>query len=102
MFRRPPRAIRTDHLFPYPTLFRSSSPVRDGSAFAGTLAAGVSPITPVFHIDNVSLRNSIVGLYIVETRANLLEADKLVDDIALDRYSFIRDANLQPIGRAHV
>src|SRR3546814_20181378 len=25
MIRRPPRSTRTDHLFPYPTLFRSSA-----------------------------------------------------------------------------
>src|SRR3546814_7317476 len=28
MIRRPPRSTRTDTLFPYTTLFRSSSPVR--------------------------------------------------------------------------
>src|SRR3546814_17638505 len=29
MIRRPPRSTRTDTLFPYTTLFRSSSPERD-------------------------------------------------------------------------
>ncbi|NYT84380.1 MlaA family lipoprotein [Pollutimonas harenae] len=81
---------------PYVVLpFLGSSTVRDGTAFVGTLAAGVSPITPVFHIENVPVRNSLVGLYIVDTRAGLLDADELVNDIALDRYSFIRDAYLQ-------
>lgn len=81
---------------PYVVLpFLGSSSVRDSAATLGTLAAGVSPITPVFEMDNVALRNSIIGLYAVDTRANLLDADKLVNDVALDRYSFIRDAYLQ-------
>src|SRR5690606_26396669 len=78
---------------PYVVLpFLGSSSVRDGTATLGTFAAGVSPITPVFEIDNIPLRNSIIALYAVDTRANLLDADKLVNDVALDRYSFIRDA----------
>ncbi|HWK69403.1 VacJ family lipoprotein [Pollutimonas sp. M17] len=72
-----------------------SSSVRDGTATLGTFAAGVSPVTPVFEIDNVPLRNSIIGLYAVDTRASLLDADKLVNEVALDRYSFIRDAYIQ-------
>ncbi len=81
---------------PYVVLpFVGSSSVRDGSATLGALAAGISPVTPVFQIDNVPLRNSIAGLYVVSTRAQLFDADKLVDQIALDRYSFIRDAYIQ-------
>lgn len=71
------------------------STVRDGSSTLGTFAIGISPTAPVFAIDNVPVRNSILGLYAVDTRARLLDADRLVDDIALDRYSFIRDAYLQ-------
>jgi phospholipid-binding lipoprotein MlaA len=33
-------------------------------------------------------------LKVVNTRANLLGASQLLDQIALDRYSFIRDAYL--------
>jgi phospholipid-binding lipoprotein MlaA len=81
---------------PYVVLpFLGSSSVRDGTATLGTFAAGVSPVTPVFEIDNVPLRNSIIGLYAVDTRASLLDADKLVNQVALDRYSFIRDAYIQ-------
>jgi phospholipid-binding lipoprotein MlaA len=81
---------------PYVVLpFIGASSVRDTSAFVGTLAGDVSPLTPVLHLENVSLRNSIIGLYAIDTRANLLEADRLVDEVALDRYSFIRDAYIQ-------
>lgn len=81
---------------PYVVLpFLGSSSVRDTAGTVGAIAAGISPVTPVFEIDNIPLRNSIVGLYIVDTRASLLDADKLVNEVALDRYSFIRDAYMQ-------
>lgn len=81
---------------PYLVLpIRGPSTLRDGAAIVGGFAAGVSPTTPLFQIDNIGLRNSVLGLYAVNARAGLLEADRLVDDIALDRYSFIRDAYLQ-------
>jgi len=34
-------------------------------------------------------------LQIVNTRANLLGASRVLDDIALDKYTFVRDAYLQ-------
>jgi len=37
---------------------------------------------------------SVLALELVNTRANLLQAGALVDQVALDRYSFIRDAYL--------
>lgn len=72
-----------------------SSSVRDGTALVGTIAAGVAPITPVFSMDSTAVRNSLIALYAVDTRAGLLEADRLVNEVALDRYSFIRDAYIQ-------
>ncbi|HLR12363.1 MAG TPA: VacJ family lipoprotein [Burkholderiaceae bacterium] len=71
------------------------STLRDGTATVGGFAAGISPTTPLFAIDNVALRNTVIGLYAVNVRADLLSADRTVDDIALDRYSFVRDAYLQ-------
>jgi len=81
---------------PYLVLpFWGASTVRDGAASLGGLAADVSPLTPIFAIDNVPLRNSLLGLYGVEKRESLLDADEIVNRTALDRYSFIRDAYLQ-------
>jgi phospholipid-binding lipoprotein MlaA len=37
----------------------------------------------------------ITGLQIINTRAGLLGASRLIDDIALDKYTFLRDAYLQ-------
>ncbi len=71
------------------------SSFRDGVGTVGGFAIGMSPTTPLFAIDNIPLRNTAVALYAVDTRAGLLEADRTVDDIALDRYSFVRDAYLQ-------
>ncbi|AOE64866.1 VacJ family lipoprotein [Pseudomonas corrugata] len=48
--------------------------------------------TPYPYIDNVSVRNSIFGLNVVDTRASLLSAEKLVRG---DKYVFIRNAYLQ-------
>ncbi|UZE22013.1 VacJ family lipoprotein [Pseudomonas sp. B21-056] len=48
--------------------------------------------TPYPYIDNVSVRNSIFGLNVVDTRASLLSAEKLVSG---DKYVFIRNAYLQ-------
>lgn len=81
---------------PYVVLpFLGSSTLRDGTATLGGFAMDVSPLTPVFEIDNIPVRNSVLGLYAVDVRESLLDADEIVNRTALDRYSFIRDAYLQ-------
>lgn len=50
---------------------------------------------PVWNIDDVSLRNTLVGVRFVDTRASLLPSDKVVEEAAFDKYSYIRDAYLQ-------
>ena len=81
---------------PYLVLpFWGSSTLRDGAATLGGLIADVSPLTPIFEIDNIPLRNSVLGLYAIDKREGLLDADEIVNRTALDRYSFIRDAYLQ-------
>ena len=52
-------------------------------------------VSPALVISNGSLQGGITLLQIINTRANLLGASKLLDDIALDKYSFLRDAYLQ-------
>jgi|SRR5690554_2762380 len=81
---------------PYLVLpFLGSSTVRDGTATLTSFAADVLPLTPIFAIDNIPVRNTTLGLYAVDLREGLLDADELVNRTALDRYSFIRDAYLQ-------
>jgi phospholipid-binding lipoprotein MlaA len=50
---------------------------------------------PLSHASDVAARNSLAVLRVVDTRANLLRASTLIQDAALDPYSFTRDAFLQ-------
>ena len=50
---------------------------------------------PVANINDVATRNSLLLLSVVDLRASLLPADKLVAAAALDKYSYVRDAYLQ-------
>lgn len=52
-------------------------------------------VSPALIIDNGGAQWGITALQVINTRANLLGASKLLDDIALDKYSFLRDAYLQ-------
>ncbi|MFJ1300129.1 VacJ family lipoprotein [Pseudomonadota bacterium AL_CKDN230030165-1A_HGKHYDSX7] len=70
-----------------------SSTIRDGAGLAGDWQAG--QFVSVGAIDNIRLRNSLWGLQVVDTRASLLEVTDTVDRVALDPYSFVRDAYLQ-------
>jgi phospholipid-binding lipoprotein MlaA len=70
-----------------------SSTVRDGVGLVGDFTG--NQWTSVGAIENVPLRNSLYGLEIVDRRASLLDASDTVDRVALDPYSFVRDAYLQ-------
>ena len=52
----------------------------------------------VLQVDNVSSRNSLYVLRAVDIRASLLRAGQVLDQAALDKYSFTRDAYLQRRG----
>ncbi len=49
----------------------------------------------VDQVDDMGVRNSLYGLRIINTRANLLGTTSVIETAALDRYSFTRDAYLQ-------
>lgn len=66
------------------------STVRDATTI--TLENAVDPIGNIKHIPT---RNSATALRIVDTRSNLLRLTGLLDEAALDKYSFTRDAFLQ-------
>lgn len=44
---------------------------------------------------SVATRNSLVALLFIDVRASLLPSDKVVDEAALDKYAYVRDAYLQ-------
>ena len=45
--------------------------------------------------DYVAWRNALTAVDMINTRANLLDAINVMEEAALDRYSFVRDAYLQ-------
>lgn len=51
--------------------------------------------TPALVIDSTKVQVGVTVLQIINTRANLLGASRVIDDIALDKYTFVRDAYLQ-------
>jgi len=76
---------------PYLVLpFLGPSTVRDAAGTAVDFVA--APLPEVRPID---LRNSLYGLYFVNTRSELLDASRILDEAALDKYVFLRDAYLQ-------
>lgn len=44
---------------------------------------------------SVAARNSLVALSFVDVRASLLPSDKVVEEAAIDKYAYVRDAYLQ-------
>lgn len=65
------------------------STLRDTAAMPVDRAA-----TPINAINDAGTVAGLSGLQLISTRAGLLGAGKLLDDVALDRYSFLRDAYL--------
>lgn len=49
----------------------------------------------VGHVSDIPVRNSLIALQMVDTRATVLGATELLDAAALDPYTFQRDAYLQ-------
>jgi phospholipid-binding lipoprotein MlaA len=50
---------------------------------------------PTTYVNPVALRNEVYGAHLISTRAGLLQTTSLISDVALDRYSFVRNAYLQ-------
>jgi phospholipid-binding lipoprotein MlaA len=66
------------------------STVRDGLAFIVDTQAD-----PVWRIDTVAVRNTSVVIRFTSRRAELLDVSNVLEQAALDRYAFLRDAWLQ-------
>jgi phospholipid-binding lipoprotein MlaA len=66
------------------------STVRDSIA----LPLDVS-VSPAWVVRDGTAKFGLTTLQLVNTRANLLGASRVLDDIAIDKYNFIRDAYLQ-------
>lgn len=62
------------------------SSVRDGTGLLVDMS-----VDPVSGLNDRSARNSLTALRVVDTRAGLLRASSVLEEAALDKYSFTRD-----------
>lgn len=70
--------------------FLGPSNFRDG---IGTAIRGY--LDPVWRISHVPTRNVVAGVRVVQARSELLTAGDVLEEAALDKYSFVRDAYAQ-------
>jgi|JI8StandDraft_1071087.scaffolds.fasta_scaffold183017_2 phospholipid-binding lipoprotein MlaA len=70
--------------------FIGPSTLRDA---AGRYADG--KVDPISNVSSVPVRNSLMGARVVDTRVGLFPAEALMNQAALDRYTFMRSAYLQ-------
>ncbi|MBK4735171.1 VacJ family lipoprotein [Noviherbaspirillum sp. DKR-6] len=76
---------------PYLVLpFFGSSTIRDAAALPVDFEG-----YPWQYVQRVDVRNTGTVVRIIDTRASLLSASNLLEEAALDRYAFVRDAYLQ-------
>jgi len=66
------------------------STVRDTAALAVDVKGDI-----VANVEHVPTRNTLVAVRAVDTRAGLLGASTILEEAALDKYTFVRDAFLQ-------
>ncbi len=64
--------------------------VRDGT---GTVVRFF--LSPIGHINEIPVRNSLYAIGYLDTRAQALSAESVLDTAALDRYRFLRNAYLK-------
>jgi phospholipid-binding lipoprotein MlaA len=64
--------------------------VRDTFGFAGDVA-----VDPFFSLQKDEIYWGFIALRVVDRRADLLAAGDLIDEAAIDPYTFVRDAYLQ-------
>ena len=77
---------------PYLVLpFLGPSTFRDGIALVGVDTA----VDPVWNINRVPARNTTYSVRAVDARANALDAARVIEEAALDKYRFVRDSYLQ-------
>jgi phospholipid-binding lipoprotein MlaA len=78
---------------PYLVLpFLGPSSVRDGSGLVVDFV-----VSPFVYVNNeeAAVRWGLFALDVIDTRANLLQAETFLDEASIDRYSFLRDSYLQ-------
>jgi phospholipid-binding lipoprotein MlaA len=64
--------------------------VRDTAGFVLDFVAD-----PVGNVGHIPTRNTMYAIRFIDVRADLLPADKVIEEAALDKYSYVRDGYLQ-------
>lgn len=64
--------------------------VRDTAGFVLDFVAD-----PVGNVGHIPTRNTLYAIRFIDVRADLLPADKVIEEAALDKYSYVRDGYLQ-------
>lgn len=64
--------------------------VRDTAGFVLDFVAD-----PVGNVGHIPTRNTLYAIRFIDKRADLLPADKVIEEAALDKYSYVRDGYLQ-------
>ncbi|MCX7896986.1 MAG: VacJ family lipoprotein [Rhodocyclaceae bacterium] len=49
---------------------------------------------PIANIGDIRTRNSLLALRIIDQRADMLPADRVIEEAALDKYAYVRDGYL--------
>jgi phospholipid-binding lipoprotein MlaA len=71
-------------------------PILSSSTLRDTLGLGLDwTFDPISEVRPIDLRNSLVVVRGINTRAELLDASRILEEAALDKYVFQRDAYLQ-------
>jgi phospholipid-binding lipoprotein MlaA len=77
---------------PYLVLpFLGASNLRDGIGLLGVDYA----VDPVWNVDHMPTRNTLYSVRAVNSRANSLDAVRVLEEAALDKYRFVRESYLQ-------
>lgn len=71
-------------------------PILGPSSVRDTVGVAVDRhVDPLFRIDHIPTRNTALAVKFVDARARLLGTEKVLEEAALDKYEFVRDAYLQ-------
>jgi phospholipid-binding lipoprotein MlaA len=71
-------------------------PIAGPSTYCDTIGRGVDAFLNIWpYIKPRGLGWGLYGLYLLDTRVNLLVADPLIEEAAVDEYTFVREAYLQ-------
>lgn len=64
--------------------------VRDSFGLVGDMFTD-----PVMYVEGDDARFALIGIQVIDSRANMLKAEKVLDEAAIDEYTYVREAYMQ-------